>query len=266
MISRVRVLDSWVNAVTAEELVDVVEDEVRRRSGAFVANHNLHSLYLVERYPDVRAIIDGADYVHADGMSVVLLARLLGGRAIRRAHRITYVDWLPMLLRRAEARGWRVFFLGGRPEVLRVALERLRVSYPALEIEGRDGYFFSQEGPAEAEIVARINAFRPDLLIVGLGMPLQERWIAEHRDRIDTGVVLASGAATDYIAGVLPTPPRWAGRIGLEWLFRLGAEPRRLAARYLVEPLLLVGARSVKRLRQLHSRGERCSKGSVLGG
>jgi N-acetylglucosaminyldiphosphoundecaprenol N-acetyl-beta-D-mannosaminyltransferase len=114
----------------------------------------------------------------------------------------------------------------------------LRKLYPALQIEVSDGYFDARRGSAENEaLIQRINAYRPDLLMVGMGMPRQEFWTQENFARLDAYVILSSsGAALEYVAGAAPTPPRWAGRIGLEWMFRLVHEPRRLFSRYLIEP------------------------------
>ncbi len=96
-------------------------------------------------------------------------------------------------------------------------------------------------------VVEKINAFRPHVLMVGMGMPRQERWILHRFDELDANAILQSGACFDYVAGAIPTPPRWLGRFGLEWLYRLACEPVRLWRRYLVEPWL-VGAWLVRDL------------------
>jgi N-acetylglucosaminyldiphosphoundecaprenol N-acetyl-beta-D-mannosaminyltransferase len=111
-----------------------------------------------------------------------------------------------------------------------------------LKIEVNDGYFDAGPGSHENEaLLARINGYLPDLLMVGMGMPRQEFWIQENVRRLKTHVILPSGAAIDYIAGAVPTPPRWAGLLGLEWAFRLISEPRRLAGRYVIEPWSILG-------------------------
>lgn len=98
------------------------------------------------------------------------------------------------------------------------------------------------DNAAEAAAVTdAISAARPDVLLVGMGMPRQERWVARFRDRLPPCVILTVGAAFDYEAGVTPTPPRWSGRLGVEWLFRFAAEPRRLFFRYFIEPWSLIG-------------------------
>ena len=113
----------------------------------------------------------------------------------------------------------------------------LRQRWPRLSICTRDGYFdVARAGAANRTVVKRIQEWAPDLIMVGMGMPRQEAWILENLAQLPNAVILPCGAAMDYVAGVVPTPPRWAGRLGVEWLFRLAAEPSRLWRRYLVEP------------------------------
>ncbi len=106
----------------------------------------------------------------------------------------------------------------------------------------RHGHFDSApEGPQNAAVLDSIRAFEPDVLFVGMGMPRQEAWILQNRAALGRCVIFPVGAAFDYEAGAIPTPPRWTGRLGIEWMFRLAAEPRRLCRRYLLEPWSLLG-------------------------
>ena len=237
----VRLLGLRVHLATLADLNEHVAGAIRHGRRSIVAHHNLNSLYHSRRDPRVRAFYREADLVHVDGMAVVAIGRLLG-LPLRRVHRTTYVDWVWPLMRRAAADGWRVFYLGGRPGVAQRAAERLRESLPGLEIETAHGYFeFGFDRRDDELVVEKINAFRPHVLMVGMGMPRQERWILHRFDELDANAILQSGACFDYVAGAIPTPPRWLGRFGLEWLYRLACEPGRLWRRYLVEPWL-VGA------------------------
>ncbi len=214
---------------------------IARDEQIIVANHNLHSLYLHAHDPKLRAFHAAAEVTHADGMSLIALARLLRV-PLERRHRVTYVDWLGPLMQDAARRGWRVFALGGRPGVVEAAAARLQAEHPGLAIEGAHGYFELAAGSAASTaVLARIAAFRPHLLLVGMGMPRQEHWVYDHRAAIRANAILMAGAAMDYVAGVIPTPPRRAAAAGFEWLWRLAAEPRRLWRRYLVEPWFVVG-------------------------
>ena len=219
------------------EMNKLVERGIRERQRWIIANHNLHSVYLFHRYPRLREFYSDVNWTYLDGMPLVALGRLYG-YPLQRKQRVTHADWMGPLMELAAARGWRVFNLGSPPQGAERGAAQLRKLYPALQIEVSDGYFDARRDSDENEaLVARINAYSPDLLMVGMGMPRQEFWTQENFARLKAHVILSSnGAAFEYVAGAVPTPPRWAGWMGLEWVFRLVNEPRRLFARYLIEP------------------------------
>jgi N-acetylglucosaminyldiphosphoundecaprenol N-acetyl-beta-D-mannosaminyltransferase len=219
------------------EMNKLVEQGIRERQKWIIANHNLHSVYLLHRHPKLKEFYSHAHWTYVDGMPLVALGRLYG-YPLQRDQRVTNVDWTGPLMELAASRGWRVFNLGSSKQVAEKGAAKLRTLYPGLQIEVSDGFFDARRGSAENEaLVKRINAYHPDLLMVGMGMPRQEFWTQENFSQLDAHVILSStGAALEYIAGATPTPPRWSGRIGLEWMFRLAHEPRRLFSRYLIEP------------------------------
>jgi N-acetylglucosaminyldiphosphoundecaprenol N-acetyl-beta-D-mannosaminyltransferase len=230
-----------VHLKTIVDLQALVEHLIHADDKAVIANHNLHSLYLFHRQPQLRDFYAQAEWIHIDGMPVVSLARMFGYSA-RRDHRVTYADWFPLLMETAAAQQLRVFYLGSAPGVADQGAALLRSKHPKLQIRTRDGYFNTQPGSTDNESVLQAVAdYQPHLLLVGMGMPRQELWIHANRTNLCANVILPAGAAMDYVAGAVRTPPRWAGRIGLEWAFRLLAEPRRLWYRYLLEPLFLAG-------------------------
>jgi len=184
----------------------------------------------------LRRFYDEARYTLADGMSMVVLGRLLGHRISGR-HRVAYNDWLPFMLPVAVSTGWRIFYLGSAEEVANKGAEVLRGRYPGLQLKVHHGHFNTEhKSDSNAKVVAEISGYQPHILFVGMGVPLQERWIQENFNDLDVNVILPSGATLDYIAGAKRMAPRWMGKLGLEWAFRLATEPRRLAFRYLVEP------------------------------
>jgi N-acetylglucosaminyldiphosphoundecaprenol N-acetyl-beta-D-mannosaminyltransferase len=219
------------------ELNQLVEQGIRENQRWIIANHNLHSLYLFHRHAKMRAFYDQARWTHIDGMPLVALGRLYGF-PLQRRHRVTLADWTYPLMELAARKGWRVFHLGASRGSAEKGVAKLRQMYPNLKIEVSEGYFDARYGSAENEaMVARIQDFAPHLLMVGMGMPRQEIWTYENYARLDVPVILSSvGAAFDYVAGAVPTPPRWSGRFGLEWAFRLAHDPVRLCKRYFVEP------------------------------
>jgi len=233
---RFTLLGVVVDPLTIAELNERIAKAVNQGERLIIAHHNLHSVYLYHRDPKMRAFFARAQVVHIDGMPLVYWARVLG-YPVRKQHRVTYVDWVHPLMATAAAEGWRVFYLGGKPGVAARAAEKLRQQYPGLVLETRHGYFTPEENDAVLEEIAR---FQPHVLMVGMGMPRQEHWVLDNLERISANAILTAGACFDYVAGVIPTPPRWMGRVGLEWLYRLWSEPRRLARRYLLEPWFLV--------------------------
>ncbi len=219
------------------ELNDLTERAITEQRKWIITNHNLHSVYLFLRSPKLRDFYAGAHWTFIDGMPLVVLGRLYG-YPLKRNHRVTLADWTHPLMELAASKGWRVFYLGSPKGVAEKGAAVLRGQYPTLQIEVSDGYFDARQGSLENEsLLQRINAYKPDILMVGMSMPRQEYWTHDNFARIEAHVILSSsGAAMDYVAGAVKTPPRWMGRVGLEWASRLVNEPRRLFGRYLVEP------------------------------
>jgi N-acetylglucosaminyldiphosphoundecaprenol N-acetyl-beta-D-mannosaminyltransferase len=230
-----KLLGVQVNALTIPDLNSLIADAVEQDEKWIIANHNLHSLYCYHHDPKMQAFYTKADYVHIDGMALVLLGKPLG-LPFKREHRVTYADWVWPLMAEAAQQGWRVFYLGSKPGVAIQGASILREKFNGLQIASTHGYIDSHENGA---VLAAINAYQPNLLMVGMGMPRQEHWILDNLKDIQTNVILTSGACIDYVAGAIPTPPRWMGRFGLEWLYRLFSEPKRLWRRYLLEPWFL---------------------------
>jgi len=186
----------------------------------------------VVEYQDDRALrdaIDGAHLATADGQAVVWAARLLGTPL---PERVAGTDLMIALLAHAARRGYSVYFLGARPEIVRACADRARAVYPALRIAGyRDGYFQPHD---EADLVAEIRAAAPDLLFLGFGTPEKEYFMHRHHRALGVPFVMGVGGSFDVFAGKVRRAPRWMQRAGLEWLFRFAQEPRRLWKRYLV--------------------------------
>jgi N-acetylglucosaminyldiphosphoundecaprenol N-acetyl-beta-D-mannosaminyltransferase len=231
--NRVNVLGVGVDPLRMEDLHAEIGRLVRRGVPALVLNANVHCLNLCYKDHLLRNFLNRAEVVFCDGAGVMLAARILGGRI---PQRITYADWSWQLAAFAAAQGFSLYFLGARPGVAEEAARRLKRRYPALKIAGiHHGYFDHSAGsPQNEAVLEEINASSPDILLVGLGMPLQEYWLMENRHRLDAGVVLTGGAVFDYASGRLRRGPRLLTESGFEWLARLLIEPRRLWRRYLL--------------------------------
>jgi N-acetylglucosaminyldiphosphoundecaprenol N-acetyl-beta-D-mannosaminyltransferase len=172
----------------------------------------------------------------------------MAGLPVRPGHRTTYADWLPALLARAAGR--RIAVVGGSPAAAGRIAGTMAQRHPDLPFLIHHGFFAMDPGSEESrERIADLRSFRPDWLFLAMGMPRQEAWLQAVHAHLPPCLVFQAGAAFDYYAGIVPTPPRFLGRIGLEWAFRLAREPRRLAHRYLVEPFRLAGPLLGLRLR-----------------
>jgi N-acetylglucosaminyldiphosphoundecaprenol N-acetyl-beta-D-mannosaminyltransferase len=241
-LKRFDLLGSPIDIMDVDDLDTVVESAIASGQKKIIGNHNIHSLFLYQRNPQMRAYYDAAHNIHVDGMGVVLLAKL-ANIPLERKHRITYLDYFAHLLPMAAQRGWRIFYLGTKPEIVARGVSRLRERFKGLQIEYAHGYFDHRAGSEDGKrILQTIANYRPHILLVGIGMPKQEQWVYEHRDEIKANAIFNAGGYMDYIGGAVPTPPRWIGRMGLEWLYRLLSEPRRLFTRYLVEPWFVIYA------------------------
>lgn len=238
--ARVQLLGGEVDVMDAAGLMAFVDASVGSGRRAIVANHNLNSLRLLGREPAMAALYARADRIQIDSMPLIGWGRRLG-LPLERRHRLTYLDWRDAFWRLAATRGWRVFHLGCAPGVGDRALIAIARRHPGIRAASRHG-FFDPDGPDNAAVLAQIAEFAPDVLFVGMGMPRQERWIVDNLERLPAAVIFPIGGALAYEAGAVATPPRWTGRIGLEWLWRFATEPRRLFARYFVEPWALAPA------------------------
>ena len=240
---RIRLMGEPIDLTTPAEVMNFTARKVAAGQRAVIANHNVHSLYLLAKTPEMRGFYQRADMIELDSIPLVYWG-MLTRKPVSKAHRCTYLDWREVFWERAVKLGWRVYYLGGAPGVAELAAERIKARHPGAIIDGHHGYFDMTQGCSEnAAVLADINAFRPNVLFVGMGMPRQEAWIDQNLDALaHPPVAFSVGAAFDYEAGVQLAAPRWLSRLGLEWAFRLASNPERLFARYLVEPWFLAPA------------------------
>ncbi|MBF1693175.1 WecB/TagA/CpsF family glycosyltransferase [Selenomonas sp.] len=230
MAERVNILGVDVDAVTMAEAVDVVRRAMDTRAGVMVATANAEMLMRATHDEELRRILNASALVVPDGAGTVWAARHLGHAM---PERVAGYDLAQELLRCAPAEGRRVYFFGSAPGVAEKAKAKAEQLYPGIEIVGVRNGFFS---PADnAAIIAEIRAARPDLLLVALGVPKQEKWIAAHLAALDVPVAIGVGGTLDVMAGVMKRAPHWMQKAKLEWLFRGLMQPKR-AGRLLALP------------------------------
>lgn len=223
-----------IDRVTMAGALDAIERLVDAGRGGMVFTPNVDHVVIADRDPAFRAAYRDADVALPDGMPLLWAARLLGEPL---PEKVSGSDLVLPLAARAAARGWRVYLLGGAPGVAAEAAARLRSRFPGIGIAGTDAPRIEPgTGPDEtAAALARVREAGPQLLLVALGAPKQEVWIHRHLEQLRPAVAVGVGASLDFVAGRRRRAPRWISRAGLEWLWRLSLEPRRLWRRYLLE-------------------------------
>jgi N-acetylglucosaminyldiphosphoundecaprenol N-acetyl-beta-D-mannosaminyltransferase len=215
------------------QALDVMDGMIARRQKGYVCAVAVHAVMVAQDDPEMRDALLGSSLTVPDGMPVVWAANLLGENL---EDRVYGPELMLRYSERCAERGHRVFLYGGRDQgsLQQLALN-LRLKYPGIKIVG--GYsppFRPLTADEETAVAEQINAARPDVVWVGIGVPKQEKWMAHMRDRLDAPVLAAVGAAFDFHAGRVSQAPAWMQERGLEWTYRIAQEPRRLLPRYLI--------------------------------
>ena len=237
MPSSVDVLEVPVQALTRHELLDEILRRIEARVTTTVMYANVHVVNTARREPTLLAALRGADIVYCDGDGVRLGAWLL---AEHLPERITGAELVWDLASSLARHGRSIYWIGGAPGVAANALARLAEHAPGLSRAGAHDGFFAKDGAETDAVIDAVNAAAPDLVVVGMGTPIQELWVAQHRARIAAPIVWCIGATADFITGVQVRAPAFMTRHGLEWLHRLARDPRRMFGRYVVgNPLFL---------------------------
>lgn len=239
---RLKILGVRVSPVDMSSAVATIEGWIEHHEEQYVCVTGVHGL--IESYRDdrVRKIHNSAGMVTPDGMPLVWLGRHLGFKQIERVYG---PDLLLAMCEASVKKRYRHFFFGGAPHVADILAEELQDRFPGLVVAGTYSPPFGDiSKEKDEEIVEAINSAKPDLVWVGVSTPKQEKWMAGHVGKIHAPVLVGIGAAFDIHSGLKPQAPVWMRYSGLEWLFRLASEPRRLWRRYAINNplfLLLVG-------------------------
>ena len=217
-------LDLWTSADLLQELAAAIDRRTGPRVIQFV---NANKVAQVRDDTDMERIMWHSDYSLADGQPLLPMARLLG---LRIPERIDGIGLMGKLLTLADQRGYSVFLLGAAQPVVEACVERIRREFPRIRMAGfRNGYF---KEPEAESVVEQVRAARPDILFLGMGSPMKERFADRHAGQLGATVIQGVGGSFDVMAGLVKRAPRWIQRLGLEWCYRIWQEPRRMFWRY----------------------------------
>jgi N-acetylglucosaminyldiphosphoundecaprenol N-acetyl-beta-D-mannosaminyltransferase len=230
--TRITLLGVKIDVLSLDQLLTALESCIPNHHQTVISNVNVHAVNIAYSLPWFREFLNRSEITFCDGVGLKLAARLTGQG---RLYRYTPPDFMERIFEIAARSGWKIFLLGAKLENVQHTAKLMMEKYPTLLIDVHHGYFDkSAQGMDNMRVVNQINQFKPQLLVLGFGMPMQEKWILENMSQLNVNVYMPAGALFDYLSGDLPRAPRWITDNGLEWLGRLLIEPRRLWKRYLV--------------------------------
>ena len=237
---RIEVMDIPFDNVTMDEALEAADRLIARPGATYGVTPNAEIVYEAMKDDSLRELVCRADLVLPDGAGVVLGAKILGTPV---KEKVAGIEFGENLMKRYAGTDKTFYFLGSKPGVAEQAAEKMQEKYPGLNICGTaDGYFKD-----EAAVVAAINEKEPDVLLVCLGFPKQEKFMASHKEELKVGFMAGLGGSLDGYAGIATRAPRWMINLNLEWLYRLLKEPRRIGRMMRLPKFLLkVIARRLK--------------------
>lgn len=218
---RIDVLGVGFDSITMDEAVSRALELIDEQKAAYVVTPNPEIVMLCREDSELKRAVTGADMVLPDGIGIIKGAEILNTPI---AERVPGIDFAQSLFGRLSGRGGSVFLFGAKPGVAEKAAEKLKASYPGLDICGTNDGYFTDDAP----IIEKINASRPDFLLVCLGSPKQELWMEKNRGRLNVGLMAGLGGSLDVLSGMVERAPEKWRKLGLEWLYRLMKEPSRI--------------------------------------
>lgn len=228
----VKLLGTRFHKLKVYDLIDYIVKAAKHKNKVTVSNVNVRAMNFAYKLPWYKEFINKSNLVFCDGFGVLLGAKICGCN-INSSNRMTCPDYIENLALACEREKVSLFVLAGKPGIVDKAITKLKNVAPNLIIEGHHGYF-NKYGKDNELVIKKINEFKPDILYVGFGMPIQENWIRQNIDKIEAKVFLPLGACLDFYTGAVYRGPRWMTESGFEWLTRFFTEPKRLWERYIV--------------------------------
>jgi len=230
-LKRTQLMGLQLDNVHRDLITAEVLDAITEKRKMLLVNANAHMMVLAQNLPWLRTLFAKADIAFCDGAGVQLAHLVLKGSGM---YRTTPPEWIVPVLQSLGQKA-SIFWVGGRAGVVEAAARRYEERFGVRTAGVQHGYFDLTAGSeGNRVLLERIKEAKPTIILVNMGMPRQERWIYDHLDQIDSGIIISAGALVDHAAGVVHRPPRWVSNLGLEWAVRLAREPRRLWRRYLL--------------------------------
>ncbi len=237
-VLKAKVIGVEVSRLNPRLAFEQIRQCIKERFKAYVCVAPVSTLVSARRDARYAAVVRNAFMTTPDGMPVAWALRAQGFKEVERTYG---PDLMRDLCIKGQELGWRHYFYGGEEKTLGLLEKQLKQIAPSIKIVGMFAPAFNAQARLEDQaVLAQIEAAKPDILWVGIGSPKQDFWMSMHREKLSVPVMVGIGAAFDFIAGVKKQAPRWMGRCGLEWLFRLMSEPGRLGKRYLVGNTLFI--------------------------
>lgn len=239
-MTRMKFMNTEVDNLTMEEALQEINKLITQNKTAYVVTPNVDHIVQLERGGELCEVYKNADLILTDGKPLIWISKLYGAPI---KEKISGSDLFPQLCALAAEKGYRMYFLGAAEGVAAKAAENLMKRFPGLQVVGTYSppFRFEKDEAEMEKIKNQIKDVKPHILIVGLGCPKQELFILHHKDELGVPLSLGLGASLDFEAGNIKRAPKWMADNGLEWLFRITQDPKRMAKRYLVDDRKIVG-------------------------
>lgn len=239
-MARIKFMNTELDNLTMGETLEEIDELIKKRQNAYVVTPNVDHIVQLETNKELQDVYANANLILTDGKPLLWIAKLYGTPI---KEKISGSDLFPLLCKMAEEKGYKMFFLGAVEGVAAKAAENLIQRYNRLQVVGTYSppFGFESNKMEIQKIEKMIKKVQPDVLIVGLGSPKQEKFIYKYKDLLNVPVSLGLGASFDFEAGKIRRAPKWMSECGLEWLFRITQEPKRMFKRYIIDDKKIVG-------------------------
>lgn len=238
-MARIKFMNTEIDNLSMGETLDAIDKLILQNKNAYVVTPNVDHIVQLEKGGELCEVYKNADLILTDGKPLLWIANLYGTPI---KEKISGSDLFPKLCQMAADKGYRMYFLGAADGVAAKAADNLMKKYPGLQVVGTYSppFGFEKDANEMQRIIEQIKQVKPQILIVGLGCPKQELFILHNKDKLGVPISLGLGASLDFEAGNIKRAPNWMSDVGLEWLYRITQDPKRLAKRYLVDDMKIL--------------------------